>query len=241
MPKKKDIMQFQRVRRYKAGVAAINAAANAAGVATALVAHGKKLDLDMVAYGRLSENNQEAICAAVLAGKSEKDYASRDAVAAIFDDALLERMAAEFALNLVNAALSAERIAQLAEKYGDAWGLELDDYRRLSAANKEAVCEEILDGQPYTDVDVVLQTFESAVEDALEEQALEAINEATADDMAAVIAMYADVYDLDLEDYDKLDDDGKDNVHAALVGKDFQTLAAVKGAFETAVAGEGGG
>lgn len=234
MPKKKDIMQFQRVRRYSTGVAAINAAEDAEGVVAALVAHGKKLDLDMVAYGRLSENNQEAICAAVLAGKGT-GYASRDALALVFVPALLEQVGIEFALGLINAALSAERMAQLAEKYGDAWGLELDDYNRLSAANKEAVCEEILDGQPYTDVDVVLQALESAVEDALEEQALEAINAATAEKMGEVIIMYADVFGLDLEDYDALDGDGKDSVHAAMVDKDFQTGSAVKDAFDSAV------
>lgn len=235
MPKKKDIMQFQRVRRYAAGVAAINAAANAAGVATALVAHGKKLDLDMVAYGRLSENNQEAICAAVLAGKSEKNYASRDAVAAIFDDALLERMAAEFALNLVNAALSAERLAWVLEKHWEALGLDLAGYSLLTGDNREAVCEEILEGQPYADEVAVQLAFEDAVEEELEKQALAAINAATAEKMGEVIIMYADVFGLDLEDYDALDGDGKDSVHAAMVDKDFQTGSAVKDAFDSAV------
>lgn len=240
MAKKKDIMQFQRTRRYAAGVAAVNAADNAAKTKAALVAHGKKLDFDMVAYGKLSADNQGIIDSAVLAEKGT-GYASRDALALVFVPALLEQVGIEFALGLINAALSAERMAQLAEKYGDAWGLELSDYSRLSAENKLAVCEGILDDQPHTDIDVAKQAFEDAVKDALEEQALEAVNEATADDMAVVIALYADVYDLDLEDYDKLDDGGKDNVHAALVGKSFETLAAVKDAFETAVSGEGGG
>lgn len=241
MMAKKDIMQFQRTRRYKGGVAAINAADNATKVKAALAAHGKKLDLDMVAYGRLSEAGQGAIDTAVLSGKSDSDYASRDGVAAVFVPVLTERMAAGHALMLANVALSAERMDWVIEQHWEALGLDLDDYSLLSADNKEAVCEEMLDGKPYVDEDEVQSAFESAVEDALEGQALDAINEATADDMAAVIAMYADVFDLDLDDYEELDDNGKNSVHAALVGKDFETLAAVKDAFDTAVAGEGGG
>jgi len=236
MPKKKDIMQFQRVRRYKAGVAAINAAANAAGVATALVAHGKRLDLDMLAYGRLSENNQEAICAAVLAGKSEKNYASRDAVAAIFDDALLERMAAEFALNLVNAALSAVRMDAVIVQYAEALGLELDDYSLLTDENKETVCEDMLTGKPYANEAAVKIAFDAAVATELETQALAAINEATAETMAAVIATYADALGLDLTDYDELEEAKKGEVHAAVVaGQTYADKAAVKTAFDAAV------
>ena len=236
MPKKKDIMQFQRVRRYDAGVAAINAAANAAGVATALVAHGKKLDLDMVAYGRLSENNQEAICAAVLAGKSEKNYASRDAVAAIFDDALLERMAAEFALNLVNAALSAVRMDAVIVQYAETLGLELDDYSLLTDDNKETVCEDMLTNQPYVNEAAVKVAFDAVVATTLETQALAAINAATAETMGAVIAMYADALGLDLTDYDELDETGQGSVHAAMVtGQEYENKAAVKVAFDAAV------
>lgn len=167
MPKKKDIMQFQRVRRYKAGVAAINAAANAAGVATALVAHGKKLDLDMVAYGRLSENNQEAICAAVLAGKAVEGYADRDAVAAAFDAVLLERTAAEFALNLVNEALSAERLAWVLEGHWAALGIDEDAFEAYDELeDKGAICEELLvgDGDLYADEAAFVEAFYSEIE-----------------------------------------------------------------------------
>lgn len=237
---KRDIMQFQRSRRYAAGVAAVNAADDAAKTKAALVAHGKKLDFDMVAYGKLSADNQGIIDDAVLAEKGT-GYASRDALALVFVPALLEQVGIEFALGLINAALSAERMAQLAEKYGDAWGLELDDYNRLSAANKEAVCEEILDGQPYTDVDVVLQAFESAVEDALEEQALEAVNEVSAKEIAAAITLYDDVFELDLGDYNDLDETEKGAVHDALANEVFADLVAFKTAFETAVGEQGGG
>ena len=235
---KKDIMQFQRTRRYAAGVAAVNAADNAAKTKAALVAHGKKLDFDMVAYGQLSADNQGIIDSAVLSGKGT-GYASRDALALVFVPALLEQVGIEFALGLINAALSAERMAQLAEKYGDAWGLELDDYSRLSAANKGAVCEEILDGQPYTDVDVVLLAFESAVEDALEEQALEAVNEVSAKEIAVAITLYDDVFELDLDDYNDLDEAEKGAVHDALANEVFADLAAFKTAFEAAVGEQG--
>lgn len=167
MPKKKDIMQFQRVRRYAAGLVAINAAKDAEEIADALADHGKKLDLDMVAYGRLSEDSQEAICVVVLAGKSEDDYANRDAVAAAFDAVLLERTAAEFALNLVNEALSAERLAWVLEGHWAALGIDEDAFEAYDELeDKGAICEELLvgDGDLYADEAAFVEAFYSEIE-----------------------------------------------------------------------------
>jgi hypothetical protein len=251
MPKKKDIMQFQRVRRYVAGVAAVNAAADAAAVAVALAAHGKKLDLDMVAYNGLTAANQAIVDAALLAGKAVEDYADRDALAVVFEPILYARAAAEFAVGMVNAALSAVRMDAVIVQYAEALGLELDDYSLLTDENKETVCEDMLTGKPYVNEAAIKVAFDAAVATELGTQALAAINEATAETMAAVIATYADALGLDLTDYDDLDEAKKGEVHTAMVtGQPFADKAAVKIAFDTAVlggpppggpGGEGGG
>lgn len=235
MPKKKDIMQFQRVRRYVAGIAAVNAAADAPGIATALAAHGKKLDLDMLVYNGLTAANQAIVDAALLAGKVE-DYADRDALAAVFEPILYARVAAQFAVDMVNAALSAVRMDAVIVQYAEALGLELDDYSLLTDENKETVCEDMLTNKPYADEAAVKIAFDAAVATELETQALAAINAATAETMGAVIAMYADALGLDLTDYDELDETGQGSVHAAMVtGQEYENKAAVKVAFDAAV------
>lgn len=236
MPKKKDIMQFQRARRYAAGVAAVNAAIDAPGIATALAAHGKKLDLDMVAYNGLTATNQAIVDAALLTGKAVEDYADRDALAVVFEPILYARAAAEFAVGMVNAALSAVRMDAVIVQYAEALGLEIDDYNLLTDKNKETVCEDMLTNKPYADEAAVKIAFDAAVATELETQALAAINAATAETMGAVIAMYADALGLDLTDYDELDETGQGNVHAAMVtGQEYENKAAVKTAFDAAV------
>ena len=187
MPKKKDIMQFQRVRRYVAGVAAVNAAADAPGIATALAAHGKKLDLDMLVYNGLTAANQAIVDAALLAGKAVEDYADRDALAAVFEPILYARVAAQFAVDMVNAALSAVRMDAVIVQYAEALGLELDDYSLLTDENKETVCDDMLTGKPYANEAAVKIAFDAAVATELETQALAAINAATAETMAQLL------------------------------------------------------
>jgi hypothetical protein len=237
MPKKKDIMQFQRVRRYAAGLVAINAADDATGIGTALAAHGKKLDLDMVAYNGLTAANQAIVDAALLAGKAVEDYADRDALAAVFEPILCARVAAQFAVDMVNAALSAVRMDAVLEQYAEVLGLELDDYNVLIDKNKETVCGDVLTGKPYADEAAVKVAFDAAVATALETQALADINAATAETMAAAITTYVKPLGLDLTDYNELDETGKDAVYAAMVtGQPYADKAAVKTAFDAAVA-----
>lgn len=236
MPNKKDITSHQRSRRWHDGVTAINAAVDAAGVATALAAHGKKLDLDMVAYGDLTAANKAIVDAAVLAGKAVDDYENRNAVAAVFDTILVQRAVAEFAVGMVNAVLSAAKMAAVLEQYAEVLGLELDDYEALTDDNKETVCEDVLIGKPYADETAVKVAFDAAVTTALETQALADINAATSETMAATIVTYAVALGLGLTDYDELDETGKDAVHAAMVtGQPYADKAAVKTAFDAAV------
>ena len=236
MPKKMDIMQFQRTRRYAAGVTAVNAAADAAAVAVALAAHGKKLDLGMTTYNGLTEANKAIVDAAVLAGKAVEDYVGRNAVAAVFGTILLARVAAQFAVDMVNAALSEVKMDAVIVQYAEVLGLELDDYNLLTDDNKETVCEDMLTNRPYVNEAAIKVAFDAAVATELEVQALAAINKATAETMAAVIATYADALGLDLTDYDELDEAKKGEVHTAMVtGQPFADKAAVKTAFDAAV------
>ena len=236
MPKKRDITSHQRSRRYHDGVAAVNAAVDAAGVATALAAHGRKLDLDMVAYGDLTAANKVIIDAAVLAGKAVDDYENRNAVAAVFDAILVQRVAAQFAVGMVNAVLSAAKMGAVLEQYAEVLGLELDDYNVLIDKNKETVCGDVLTGKPYADEAAVKVAFDAAVATALETQALADINAATAETMAAAITTYVKPLGLDLTDYNELDETGKDAVYAAMVtGQPYADKAAVKTAFDAAV------
>lgn len=236
MPKKRDITAHQRTRRYAVGVAAVNAAADAAGVAVALASQGKKLDLDMLAYNGLTAANQAFVDAAVLAGKAVEDYADRDALATVFDAILGTRVAAQFVVDMVNAALSEARMDAVIVQYAEVLGLELDDYNLLTDKNKETVCEDMLTNKPYADEAAVKTAFDAAVATELETQALAAINAATAETMGAVIAMYADALGLDLTDYDELDETGQGSVHAAMVtGQEYENKAAVKTAFDAAV------
>lgn len=236
MPNKKDITSHQRSRRYHDGVAAVNAAVDAAGVAIALAAHGKKLDLDMVAYAGLTAANKTIIDAAVLAGKAVENYADRNAVATVFDAILAQRVAAQFAVGMVNAVLSAAKMGAVIEQYAEVLGLELDDYEALTDDNKETVCGNVLTGKPYADEAAVKVAFDAAAATALETQALADINAATADTMGLVITTYAVALGLDLTDYSALDEAKKGEVHTAMVtGQPFADKGAVKTAFDAAV------
>lgn len=63
---------------------------------------------------------------------------------------------------------------------------------------------------------------------------VDAVNSASAEEMGAVITLYAEALGLNLTDYNFLAD--RSSVYAALTGKDFPDSNAVKTAFDTAVA-----
>ena len=70
---------------------------------------------------------------------------------------------------------------------------------------RDRVCEDMLTNKPYADEAAVKTAFDAAVATELETQALAAINKATAETMAAVIATYADALGLDPVSYTHLD------------------------------------
>jgi hypothetical protein len=108
------------------------------------------------------------------------------------------------------------------------------------ATGKWAVYEAIYEDKPYDSEGDLEIAFDEAVLAALASQAVAAVNSATAEEMGAVLVLYAVALTLDLTDYEALDEAKKGSVHEALVGKDFADAAAVKDAFEAAVAAQQG-
>lgn len=233
MPKK-DITAHQRTRRWHDGLAAVNAATDATEVAAALALHGKKLDLDMVSYGNLRDTS--AIDAAVLAAIGQ-GYTSQLALLAIFEPILRIRVAAEHAVDAVNSAESADKLGTLSI-YGGMLGINLTDYLRLSADGKDNVHTTVFAGIPYLNDAAIKVAVDAAVATELATEAVAAVNKAAADAMGGVLAAYADVLNIEVDedsDYGKLTAEKKGNVHAALVGKAFADAAAIKAAFDAAV------
>lgn len=208
-------------------------------------------DFDRLLEGAPSEDNDPAtgkwaVYEEVFDGLP---YASEVELKAAFDDAVEDELEAQLeaqAVAVVNAAEDASAMGAALFAYADI--LEIDvgedsDYAALEAAGQAAVIGAVLSGRPgdpgYANAAAIKAAFDAAVEDELEDQAVAAVNSADAEGMGAVLIQYAAPLTLDLTDYLELDETGKGNVHTALVGKAFADAAAVKTAFDAAVAAQG--
>lgn len=232
----KDMTMAQRNRRWHDGLAAVNAATAANKIAGILAVHGKKLDLDMVAYNGLRDTSavDTAVYAVINAGD---DYATQLALAAVFEPILAARVRAEHAVDAVNSAESAAALGTLSI-YGEMLGIDIFDYLRLSSDGKDNVHDTVYAGVPYLDDAAIKVAVDAAVATELATEAVAAVNKAAADAMGGVLAAYADVLNIEVDedsDYGKLTAEKKGNVHAALVGKAFADAAAIKAAFDAAV------
>jgi hypothetical protein len=204
-------------------------------------------DFDRLLEGAPSEDNDPAtgkwaVYEEVFDGLP---YASEVELKAAFDGAVADELEAQ-AVAVVNAAEDASAMGAALFAYADI--LEIDvgedsDYAALEAAGQAAVIGAVLSGRPgdpgYANAAAIKAAFDAAVEDELEDQAVAAVNSADAEGMGAVLIQYAAPLTLDLTDYLELDETGKGNVHTALVGKAFADAAAVKTAFDAAVAAQG--
>jgi hypothetical protein len=206
-------------------------------------------DFDRLLEGAPSEDNDPAtgkwaVYEEVFDGLP---YASEVELKAAFDDAVEDELEAQ-AVAVVNAAEDASAMSAALFAYADI--LEIDvgedsDYAALEPAGQATVIGAVLSGRPgdpgYANAAAIKAAFDAAVEDELEDQAVAAVNSADAEGMGAVLIQYAAPLTLDLTDYLELDETGKGNVHTALVGKAFADAAAVKTAFDAAVAAQGEG
>lgn len=208
------------------------------------------LDIDLTDFNRLLEGTPTTIePAADATGKwavyeaiyDDIPYASEDDLKTAFDEAVLAELTNQ-AIAVVNAAEDEDEMGDALLAYADVLDLSVgpgSDYAILETAGQAAAIEAVLEDRPaevgYADAAAIKAAFDDAVEDELEVQAVAAVNSATAEEMGAVLVLYAVALTLDLTDYEALDEAKKGSVHEALVGKDFADAAAVKDAFDAAV------
>jgi hypothetical protein len=255
---KKDITAHQRTRRWHDGVAAINAATAAAEIPDILAVHGKQLDLDMVRYDSLADTS--LVDAAIFAGIGAQGYATRDALAAVAEPLIAQRVLVESAMDVINAVDAVERFPVLFGEYGHllaALGIDLTDFDRLfegapsedndPATGKWAVYEEVFDGLPYASEVELKAAFDDAVADELEAQAVAVVNAAEdANGMSAALFAYADILEIDVgedSDYAALEPAGQAAVIGAVLSgrpgdPGYANAAAIKAAFDAAVEDE---
>ena len=158
MPKKRDATAFQRTRRYHAGLTAVNAALSA-DIEDVLIEHGKKLDLDMVAYYGLRD--QGPVYTALVG----QDFESRDEIATAFDAVLTVRVATEAAVDAVNAATK-ETMGDVLTENAVLLTLDLTDYELLTEEKQGTVHVAMVIGEedtPYKDETEVKTAFDAAV------------------------------------------------------------------------------
>ncbi len=233
MPKK-DITAHQRARRWRDGLAAINAATAANKIPGILATHGKKLDLDMAGYNGLRSTS--AVDAALFTIIDADGFDDQKLLASVFDPAVALRVAVEVAVDKVNRAKTADILGVVLVDNALMLMLDLNDYSLLSKTDKESVHDTVVAGLPYDDETKVKTAFDAAVAPLFEAQAIAAVNAATAETMGATITTYAAALGLDLTDYAALEEAKKGEVHTAMVtGQPYADKAAIKTAFDAAV------
>lgn len=240
MPKK-DITAQQRTRRWHDGLAAVNAAAAANKIPGILAVHGKKLDLDMVAYGGLRDTS--AVDAAVFAViNGGDDYETRDALALVFEPILRLRAAAEHAVDAVNSVEAADKLGALSV-YAPMLGIDLTDYNRLSDEGRDNVHDTVFGGIPFADDAAIKVAVDAAVATELESEAVAAVNAAAdANAMSAALFAYADALAIEVDaesDYAALTAEKQALVLAAMItdrpAGGYADAAAIMAAFDAAV------
>lgn len=174
-------------------------------------------------------------------------YASVDDLIAAIEEAVLDELtnqAINQAINAVNSADNTVKMSAALYAYADVLEIDMDGFDLLTSENKDTVLETMVDGVEYEDAAAIKTAFNAAVGEALEDQAVAAVNTATdASEMAAALLAYTDVFDIDMgdgSDYAALTPEKQVLVlEAMIVGKDYTDAASVKSAFDTAVAAQG--
>ncbi len=174
----------------------------------------------------------------------DKGFANKTEVKTAFDEAVADQKAFEAselkgALDAINNA-TLETMGEAIEANAELLGLDLTDYNALK--DKTPVHKALVTPK-FKDKAAIKKVFDKAVAAqkkaeilAAEKAAVAAINNETLDKMGEAIAANATVLGLDLTDYNALKD--KTPVHNALVTPIFKDKAAVKKAFDVAVAAE---
>lgn len=165
-----------------------------------------------------------------------KDIVDNSLVGKAFPDKVTIKAAFELSVSvpIINEITIVSAMGTAIGRYATQLGLSLTDYNLLSFANKGTV-QTALIGKAFADKDAVKGSFDLAVSLAKDTQAVAAINGAlTATAMNTAITTNATVLGLSLTDYNSLTN--KVPVQTALMGQAFPDNAAVKVAFDAAVA-----
>jgi len=237
----------QNAEALTAAVAAVNSAADASAMRTAL--ESANLGLILTSYNLLSSTGKDVVADAVLAARPGGGYADKAAIQTALNDAVTARADAESlttAIANVNGAGDATAIrAALESPY---LGLILTSYSALSEAGKNSVAVAVLAARPgggfgtQADIQNALNT---AVTTAANEEALAnavaAVNGA-ADNAAMRVALEAANLGLVLTTYNALSEAGKNNVaatvKAGVPGGGYADKTAIQNAFNAAVTTE---
>jgi len=224
-------------------VGAINSV-DITGMGAAITANAEMLGLNLTDYALLKD------IAPVHRALLNKNFVDKIAVKGAFDSAVASEKTAEASVTAEAVAVSAINNADTAgmgaaiTANATTLGLDLTDYTLLTG---KTFVHTALVSKSFEDAVAVKTAFYSAVAAekiteaaaaiaAAEAAAVGTINSVDSAGMGAAITVNATTLGLNLTDYTLLT--GKTPVHTALVGKNFADKAAVKGAFDSAVAAE---
>jgi len=219
----------------------INIAANSAAMQTALDANGEDLGLTMDVYDTWTDHYKLIVAGHVLTNRPFFGYADAGALANKFDAKVNELSAEANTVVAVNSATDAVVLRGVLEASASVLGLSIDDpsdYYSLPEAYKNAVAQTVLNGKPFANAAAVASAFDAAVAaEKAEADAVNAVNDAAAEDMRAVLEANAGGLGLDLADYNNLLEYYKDVVAGQVFdAKTYDDAIAIRNAFAGAVA-----
>lgn len=194
----------------------------AAAMGTAITNYTTVLGLTTANYTSLTATYKTAVQTALLT----PTFLIAADIRTAFDAASMAEKANQ-GLYYINAATSASSMASYITTYAVALGLDLTEYNTLT--NKVPVQTALVNAPAFAAAADFKAVFDTAI-------AVAKVNEASAAGMGAVLTANAMKLGLDLTDYSALI--YKEPVHNALVSPTFTDAAAVKSAFDAAVAEE---
>jgi len=141
-------------------------------------------------------------------------------------------------LTAINAAVAANDIPAILAVHGKKLDLDMVSYGGLR--DTTAIDAAVFAGKPYSDRDDLELVFAPGLQLRVAiERAVDALNSVEAADKLGALSVYAPMLGIDLTDYNRLSDEGRDNVHdTVFAGVPFANDAAIKIAVDAAVATE---
>lgn len=141
-------------------------------------------------------------------------------------------------LAAINAAGAANDIPDILDIHGKKLDLDMVSYGGLR--DTTAIDAAVFAGKPYSDRDDLELVFAPGLQLRVAiERAVDALNSAQAAEYLGAVTAYASLFGIDMTDYGRLSEDGKDNVHdTVFAGIPYVDEVAVKTAVDNAIATE---